>query len=30
MEMERLNLLANLIADEILDNKIALTEHNGE
>lgn len=30
MEMERLNLLANLIADEILDIKIALTEHNGE
>lgn len=30
MEQDRLNLLANLIADGILDIKIALTEQNGE
>lgn len=30
IEQERLNLLANLIADGVLDIKIALTEHNGE
>lgn len=30
MEQERLNLLANLIADGVLDIKIALTEQNGE
>lgn len=30
MDQERLNLLANLIADGILDIKIALTEQNGE
>jgi len=30
MEQERLNLLANLIADGVLDIKIALTEENGE
>jgi hypothetical protein len=30
MDEERLNLLANLIADGVLDIKIALTEKNGE
>lgn len=29
-QAERLNLLANLIADEVLDIKIALTESNGQ